>query len=268
MTIKVFVGCAANHEDAESQAVLEYTLRKHTKQNVAIYWMRLSRDPASPFYSDLDKGAGWNTSKWATPFSGFRWAVPELCDFKGRALYIDSDMIFMADVQELFDQPINGVALIKGGNRSCVMLWDCAAAVSFVLPLCELQRIAAQHNLMRSSIAKVSSVFQGNWNCLDGEKLHLNDIKLLHYTSMPHQPHLNRARVRLANKGLKHWFDGIVTTHWRQDVIDLFERELAAAEAAGYSVANYCDEVVFPLFGSYTKRSVAGLGRVTPSWGR
>jgi len=27
----------------------------------------------------------WNTSGWGTPFTCFRYAIPELCNFKGRA---------------------------------------------------------------------------------------------------------------------------------------------------------------------------------------
>jgi hypothetical protein len=92
--IRLFVGCAANHEDLESQAVLEWSIRKHASEPVEITWMRLSRDPASPW-------SGWATERWATPFSGFRWAIPEVCGFEGRAIYCDSDVIFMADVAEL-----------------------------------------------------------------------------------------------------------------------------------------------------------------------
>lgn len=59
--IRVFVGCAANHEDAESQSVLEYTLRKYASDDLEITWMKLSRDPESQFYCDIENGRGWNT---------------------------------------------------------------------------------------------------------------------------------------------------------------------------------------------------------------
>jgi len=74
-SIKIFVGCAPNYEDAESQAVLEWSIRKHASQPVEITWMMLSNDPETLFTQ-------WETNKWSTPFSGLRWAVPELCDFK------------------------------------------------------------------------------------------------------------------------------------------------------------------------------------------
>src|SRR5262249_18549798 len=60
--IKIFVGCSANGEDAEAQAMLEYTLRQHHRDNdIELTWMMLSRDPASPWYSDPAKRGGWNT---------------------------------------------------------------------------------------------------------------------------------------------------------------------------------------------------------------
>ena len=97
--VRVFVGCAPNGDDAESQAVLSYTARKHTTGPLWITWMVLSRDPASPW-------SGWRTDHWTTPFTGFRWAIPEVCGFKGRAIYMDSDMIVRADLRELWETPI------------------------------------------------------------------------------------------------------------------------------------------------------------------
>jgi hypothetical protein len=57
--IRIFVGCSANHDDLESQAVLEYTLRKHASQPLKITWMMQSHDPDSWFY--VGKG-GWDTT--------------------------------------------------------------------------------------------------------------------------------------------------------------------------------------------------------------
>ena len=48
--IKLFVGCAPNGEDAESQMVLEYTARKHSSLPIDIVWMKHSNDPNSFCY--------------------------------------------------------------------------------------------------------------------------------------------------------------------------------------------------------------------------
>ena len=126
MTIRIFVGCSANGEDAEAQAMLEYTLRHYATEPVEINWMMLSRDPASPWYSDPKKNAGWNTIMWATPFSVFRWAIPHVCNFEGKAIYMDVDMIARTDIAKLWNQEIPKAILWKDEKNSCVMLMDCA----------------------------------------------------------------------------------------------------------------------------------------------
>lgn len=94
-TIKIFVGCDPNNCDLEQMMVLDYSVRKHTKHPVEIIWMQLSHDPNSPWYTNQQTGEGWHTEHWATPFSGFRWAIPESCNFQGRAIYMDADVVVL-----------------------------------------------------------------------------------------------------------------------------------------------------------------------------
>ena len=51
-TIKVFVGCDPNNCDLEQMMVLDYSIRKHTKQDVEIVWMQLSHDENSVWFSN------------------------------------------------------------------------------------------------------------------------------------------------------------------------------------------------------------------------
>lgn len=258
--IRVFVGCAANHEDLESQAVLEYSIRSQASEEVQITWMKLSRDPGSPFYSDA--GSGWNTSSWATPFSGFRWIVPKLCNYEGRAIYTDSDVIFLDDIAKLWNQPFNPGKIIigKGGGswRFCVSMWDCEAAKVFVGPgqlnisqpdfhrhMC---RLLAEH-------PEFVQQFAGDWNCLDGkgyDTIYNPYVKALHYTDMRCQPQLKYAKERLAKEGRKHWFDGHTYEHAHPEIQPLFDRLLREALESGFSLDLYQGD---PLYGDYTKRS-------------
>ena len=52
--------------------------------------------------------AGWDTRPIdplsSTEFTFTRFLIPELCDYKGWALFMDCDMILLTDIQELFDQ--------------------------------------------------------------------------------------------------------------------------------------------------------------------
>src|SRR5262245_61554152 len=91
--IRIFVGCSGNNEDLEFQSVLHYSLEKHASQPLDITWMRLSRDPDSFWFSNPQKKEGWRTEGWATPFSALRWGIPAVCNFEGRAIYMDLDKI-------------------------------------------------------------------------------------------------------------------------------------------------------------------------------
>lgn len=276
MTIRVFVGCAANHEDAESQAVLEWSIRKHCSQPVEITWMKLSNDPDSFFYSNPEQGQGWNTQQWVTPFSGFRWSIPAQCEFTGRAIYMDSDFIVRADLAEVINQPFpSGSIILSKGHphqwRFCFSVWDCEAAKKYVAPLHTLMRDPASFRNMHSSMKAKPALradFQGNWNCLDGEKyesLNHPDIKAIHYTSIPHQVQLKYALPRLQQEGRAHWYTGAVKPHWRKDLQELFDTLLAEADENGYTVDRYCQD---PCFGSYVKKSTGKRATSVPNWGK
>ena len=170
--IKLFVGCSANGEDAEAQALLEYTLRKHHPTNdIELTWMMLSKDVSSPWYSNPARQEGWNTKGWATPFSAFRWAIPHVCNFEGRAIYTDVDKVFMADIFDLWNQqiPPGKCLLMKDDKHSCVILYDCAAAKKYIPAFETLRRTEGMYRNVRRTIGGAAANFTGNWNCLDGE---------------------------------------------------------------------------------------------------
>lgn len=265
MTIRVFVGTAANGEDAESQAVLEYTLRKHSSLPVEIEWMKMSRDPSSFWYTEPNAPGAWQTQTWATPFSGFRWGIPAFCNYEGKAIYCDSDFIFMSDIAELWNQDFEpGKAVMaKGGENSwryCLAVWNCEEAQKWLLPIERLRFVPESHQRMMgffSQNMQIVQQFKGNWNCIDGENYqNLNDpeIKAIHYSDMGSQLHLKYAIPRLKAKGQTHWFDGQVRTHWRIDLQQLFDSLLEEARVNGFSVENYLPN---DYYGAYNKQSQA-----------
>lgn len=256
--IRVFVGASANDEDLEQLAVLHHSIRRHASQPVDITAMRLSRDPASPWFSDGSRG--WQTEAWTTPFSGFRWALPGLCGFEGRAIYCDADVIFTADIADLWRQefePGKAVMGTGGGSpRLCVSLWDCAAARDHVLPLADLRSSPAAHQIMTDRVKAGAFVqaFAGDWNAVDGfgyDDLADPRIKALHYSNIAVQPSHRHSMPRLAREGLRHWYDGRVAAHPRADLVRLFDDTLAEAVAA-----EPLDVFRAPLFGAYRKRTL------------
>lgn len=246
-TVKIFVGCDPNDCDLEQMMVLEYSLRKHASLPLDIHWMQLSRDPASFWYSDPEQQAGWRTETWATPFSGLRWAVPAYCDYTGRAIYMDADMLALCDIAELWRAPFEPGKIIMGKGRKqswrfCVSVWDCAAARAHLPELDALRSTPQAHqNLMRyfAEHAELIQPLDSDYNNIDGEKKAIADIRILHYSDMGTQFTHKYSVPRLAQEGQKHWFDGQIIEHPRRDLAELFDRYYDEALANGYSLERY-----------------------------
>jgi hypothetical protein len=254
--IKLFVGCSPNGEDAESLMVLEYTARKHCSMPLDIIWMMHSNDTSSFWY-------GWNSENWATPFSGFRCGIPAYCNFEGQAIYMDSDMIVLTDLAELWNNPwASDTAIVqsKGRWRLCVC--------KFNNERCRDEKIWPSLNQIKSKKMLYTQIFgmiqsrpgvqqdiDPNWNNFDGENnTPIKDIKVLHYTDMASQPHFKYAIPRLEASGRKHWYDGATKPHARPDVQELFDNMYREAIDAGYNVSDY----EFNVDTEYTKRSNKG----------
>jgi hypothetical protein len=258
--IRLFVGCSANGEDAEAQGMLEYSVRHYATEDIDFNWMKLSRDPVSPWFSN-SKGAGWNTTGWATPFSAFRWAIPYVCKFEGKAIYMDVDQIARADIKQLWQQEIpEGKAILaKNPNTHCCMLMDCAEIKRRVKNLPswdQLRQMAGLYRSVRALASPVTAPFHGNWNCLDGETyptlLH-PEIKVIHFTRVETQPHLKWALPRLHADKQKHWGEyarKVGLPHARTDVETLVENLWKHAQAAGYGVERYLPQPA-DMFGPY-----------------
>lgn len=228
--------------------VLEHSLKKRASLPVEIHWMRLSRDAASFWYSDPTQAdRGWRTERWATPFSGFRWAVPAHCGFEGRAIYMDTDMIVLGDIADLWRTPIASPAVFaarreSGFQRFCVMLWDCAAARDVLPPLTQLRADPDAHKAVTRQFAEQPQRVQPMdpaYNNIDGDGQPIERIRILHYSDMGTQFSHRYSLPRLAAEGRRHWFDGEVLTHPRQDLAEVFEQEYRDALASGRRLDDY-----------------------------
>ena len=253
--IQLYVGVAPNGEDAESQMVLEYTARKHSSLPIDIHWMQHTNDNRSIWH-------GWESSTWETPFSGFRWAIPEACEFQGQAIYMDSDMIILGDLAELWNNPWNDNAIIqmKGDWRTCVAKWNCERAGQVLPNVDQMKQVPNAHQQLFAAIQQnphLQQTFDRQWNNFDGENDDLKDIKILHYTDMSTQPHAKYCVPRLEREGRKHWFDGEFRAHRRQDVQDLFDLYYTEAISAGMEPTDYYS-LDSSTWVSYTKESQVG----------
>jgi hypothetical protein len=221
--------------------------------------MQLSRDPDSYWYSNPEANEGWNTTKWATPFSGFRWAIPEYCDYSGRAIYMDADVVILSDLAQMWEHPIEEQAIVTARitadmARLCTCIWDCHKAQGTLPAVEKIKEDADGHQKMMNMLKENPQLvepYQDSYNCVDGEDLLIEDIKILHYSDMGTQFSHKYSIMRLEQEGSKHWFDGKITTHPRKDLTQLFESYYKEAIEAGYNL----DDYRVKEFGTFPKKN-------------
>ena len=222
--IRIFVGTSANNEDAEAEMVLEYTLRKNTTHPLDITWMRQTKDEDSPW-------GGWQTQRWSTPFSGFRWAIPEVCGYHGRAIYMDVDQLNLRDISDLFSVDLKNHPLAArrgarfGGHEFCVIVFDNERMGDLLMPTARMKPNPDIHHRYIGMFSGSDYVLDldPRWNCHDGDGLPIDNIWHLHYTKMSTQP------WRPA------WFTGKGEEHPRQDLVKLWHDMRAEAVLNGYT---------------------------------
>lgn len=240
--LNLYVGVSAQNEDLESQMVLEFSARKHCSVPLNIHWMRQGAGIWS----------GWKSSEQGrTPFSSFRWGIPAASGFVGRAAYCDADFVVMADLADLFNQPIPHVLLARKSNKphgkikTCCTLFDCEKAKAHIAGLDVLRGMPDPQGHYSNYFKDHDDLvdrWEGDWNAIDlgGYDSPFDPrVKAIHYSRIETQPVLKYAIPRLKAEGKAHWYTGEVRTHDRQDLIDLFDSLYHEALASGYTLEQY-----------------------------
>lgn len=258
--IRFFIGTDANGGCAECNMVLEYSIKKHCSVPYTITRMAISDDPESYWH-------GWNTSTWSTPFSGFRYGIAEYCNFEGHAIYCDDDQLFLQDPVNLWNIKdgmnqndwLTGKKLLSGEIRHCVSVINCEAwkdnKVISPTTVTNDKIMAKQYPgfvdyMKATTIPLVTKIMDGKWNNFDGEDQKLEDIGLLHLTDMSTNPGVHMAIKRLGDQS-KHWYDGPLRQHPREDVITKFQQYYNEALNSGMRVEDYLPEKMI----NYNKQS-------------
>ena len=215
----MFIGSSSNGEDKKIEAAYEYSLRQNTNEELDITWMRQTPIEEDFWYHE-------NTEKWSTPFSGYRWFIPEYCNFQGRAIYTDCDMINFRDISDLYNIDLEGRPIAArrgkrfGGHEFCVMVIDNAKMERHSIPVSRQKSISEYHHRMIHKFSGNDELVQEldpRWNCLDGEEYPIDEIWQLHYTNMATQP------------WRPEWYVGPTNEHPRDDIVKVFHDKLDEA---------------------------------------
>lgn len=183
--LKVFVGTEPKQWLASE--VLRYSIARRTK--AALDFQELKYLPIKlevPMY---------------TGFSIYRYAIPELCHYQGKAIYLDADIVVTSDLLELWNMPMQGHGALArsmhpgeslAGRYTSVMLLDCDKLQHWSLNSW-VEEINRDHTLY----AKTMQALPGGLATPDFADLpdpfnHLDHFdsttKLIHYTHVPSQP--------------------------------------------------------------------------------
>ena len=268
--LRVFIGTSPGGEDAEACLVCEHSLRSRASVPVEVSILRRSRDPKSLCYSDPRSGAGWRTEQWGTPWTALRWAVPEICGWRGRALYFDCPTIVLGDVAELAAALIPPGAFVltrRAGlalGTSC-MVFDCVEARKHLPEVNKMQADVGAHQGVGSMLEQhptlVGSLPPG-WGQSDAV-FSLRPAAIaggsVHFSSPITQLHIGRARTRLAREGKGHWHEGVRLPHFSTRLEEMFEAEYAAAIVAGSTVAQYVPDGPAPSITALLRTRDEGL---------
>ncbi len=171
--VKIFLGSERGQFRAER--VFLWSVAKH-------------RDPTRVYEVVLMRHfAGYNDRFWLTAFTNYRFAVPALCAYQGRAIYNDVDQVYLTDPAALFDLDMQDAGFLSINDRdTSVMLIDCAR-------MADIWTDAAARRDKRSELESKARAGQRwgplspAWNARDQE-YQPGASCLVHFTTLHTQP--------------------------------------------------------------------------------
>ncbi len=194
---RIFVG--ADDSQLVAAAVLERSIRQHSSRPVEFTVMK---DMPVPVPRDPE-------NRPRTGFSFYRFLIPELCGFEGRALYLDCDMQVFGDIAELWGLPFDGATVLctnqpeapaqwkddpsfKPGRHLAAMMLDCSRLrwnVDEIVRGLDEGRYGYQQLMTDLCVLppeQIAERIPTTWNSL--ERYEPGVTKLVHYTVVPTQP--------------------------------------------------------------------------------
>jgi len=200
--IKVFVG--TDRSQMLGVKVLEYSIKKYASMSVDVV-------PMCEFPVPVPKDP---QNRPRTGFSFSRFLMPSLCDYKGRAIYLDADMLVFNDIVKLWDMEMGRADILcaeqptdKGRIRQySVLLMNCSNLlwnIEEIVAGLDVGRYDYRGLMYEFGIVppeKIAPTLPYEWNSLEYYKS--GKTCLIHYTDMPTQPWIS-----YKNKYGRVWYD-------------------------------------------------------------
>ncbi len=192
--IRIFVG--AGEPQLVPALVLKHSILKHATMSVDVTIMNEWTHPMP-----VDP-----RNRPRIPFSFQRFMIPEKCGFKGKAIYMDSDMLVFGDVKEVWTTDVQGKLILAMrnddvdkhkakyshilfnlGDGDCMDWCGCMDIIDCLNEGCHTYEDIV-FNFACVDPEEIISGWNPDWNSL--EEYTEGKTKLLHYTEMYNQPWL------------------------------------------------------------------------------
>lgn len=192
--VSVFIG--SDERGGRGELVMTHGIKTYASGPVRIVYMRPDGEGGHWEYNDWYMGRNhprpYSGEGWATNFTCFRWSIPEVAGFEGRAIYMDADQTVHGDVYELANCDLAGKAC---SIRKGVIVFDCGHKFwrGSTWPRLEVMKpsglgLGAYQKLIVQA-GEIAAPFDVAWDVLDGKEMSVWSAKLNHYTEMRTQPY-------------------------------------------------------------------------------
>lgn len=165
--MRVFIG--VDPRDAVSFNVLQWSIIRRASQPAVVCPLVL---PQLRF-----------ARQGLTHFTFTRYLVPSLCGFQGKALFLDSDMLCLGDIVELFSMEFDDpVAVVKNKERfewPSLMMFNNAKCGKLTREYLEDETSKPMTFEWAQSVGELPA----EWNHCVGYDEPRNDAKLVHFTA-------------------------------------------------------------------------------------
>lgn len=171
--VRIFIG--TERQQFRAERTLLWSIEQHRDPS-RVYVIHLLRDLQ-----------GFRRRLWLTGFTNYRFAIPGLCGYQGRAIYNDADQVYLSDPAALFDTPMEGAGFLAINDRdTSVMLMDCERMAS-AWEAAAVRRLSRKALEARARSAGLWGALRGTWNTRDRE-YDPATADLVHFTTLQTQP--------------------------------------------------------------------------------
>jgi len=189
--ISIFIGASAS--EWLPAKVLEYSIARHSSITTKCHFLyQANIEIPKPKRSDC---------QGRTPFSFHRFLIPELKEFSGKAIYLDSDMLVTDDISQLWQLDLGPSDLLcakadtdyQRQSQFAVMLLHCEKLDWRIADLIKLldDGTMSYSDLLHDmkAVANYRAEIPITWNSLDLYEPGITS--LVHFTDMTQQPWLS-----------------------------------------------------------------------------